>query len=96
MGPRPIHPDEQPLPVVCQVLYSDDDDDYDEEEEEPKYLWIHHNNPVPDHALQYKKDKQACWLAAKQKKHEKSTWDKTITSYFQTLAAWEKQPRRIP
>ncbi len=37
MGPRPIHPDERPPPVMRSPWYDDSDDDYEETEEEPKY-----------------------------------------------------------
>ncbi len=56
MGPRPVHPDERPPLVTRSPQYSDSEDDYEEEEEEPKYLWIHHSNPVSDNAPQHKKD----------------------------------------
>ncbi|SJL16306.1 uncharacterized protein ARMOST_19826 [Armillaria ostoyae] len=95
MGPRPIHPDELPLPTICQVSYSDDEDDK-EEEAEPKYLRIHCNNPIPDDAPQYKKNKRAHWLPVEKKKHEKSIRDRAVTSYYQSLSAWERQPGKIP
>lgn len=96
MGLRPIHPDERPPPAIRSPRYSDSDDDYNEEEEEPKYLRIHRNNPIPEHAPQYKKDERTRWLAAEKKKHDQSVRDKAITHYHQVLAAWEKQPGKIP
>ncbi|PBK86001.1 hypothetical protein ARMGADRAFT_1035974 [Armillaria gallica] len=92
MGIKPIHPDERPPPVVRLPWYSDSDNDYNEDEEEPKYLRIHHNNPVLVNTPQYKKDKRTHWLAVKKKKHDKSVRDKAVTHYYQVLTAWEKQP----
>lgn len=58
MGPRHIHPDERPPLVTQSPQYSDSEDNYEEEEEEPKYLRIHHSNPVSDNTPQHKKDEQ--------------------------------------
>ncbi|PBL04567.1 hypothetical protein ARMGADRAFT_1022957 [Armillaria gallica] len=92
MGIKPIHPDKRPPPVVRSPWYSDSDNDYNEDEEEPKYLRIHHNNPVLANMPQYKKDEQTHWLAVEKKKHDKSMRDKAVTHYYQVLTAWEQQP----
>lgn len=96
MDPRPIHPDKRPPPVAQSPQYDNSDNDYEEAEEEPKYLCIHQNNPVSEHAPQYKRDEQTQWLTIEKKKHEKSTRDKAVTHYYQVLAACEKQPGKIP